>query len=171
MTRPPRPVLPVKLPLFDYEGHAARLVKRVREGETVVDVIASAESFARDVRDIECAREAARVVGLDADLIRKNCPVAAAVIARYQQDCGNDFGPGKEFTDRKLARFLTGMYRDLRAAQVAEAVREAAVRAAEAEAAQDDRKAAAWRKAEANLEAMRLSITGGGFVPVPCPRE
>lgn len=161
----------MKLPLFDYEGWAARLVKSVREGRTVADAVASVEAYARDVRDIECAHEAARLVGQDAEQIRKNCAVPATVVTRWQEDAARDFGRGQEFTDRKLARFLAAMYRDVRAAQVAEAVREAGARAEEAEALQGQQKASQWRRVQANLEAMRQSISGGGFVPVPCPRE
>lgn len=169
MAKRPRPsVPPPRLPLFDCEGWAARLVKSIREsGTPVADAIASAEAYARDVRDVECAHEAARTVGMDVSAIRTNCAVPAAVIAAWQEKAARDFGPDQEFTDRKLARFLTGMYREVRAAQMAEAVREAGVQAEAAESAGDEKKAYNWRRAEANLRAMWQSVTQGGFVPVP----
>jgi hypothetical protein len=171
MARPRPPIPPVKLPLLDYEGWAARLVAVVREGQTFEGVFASVEAYAIEVRNVECAHEAARVMGQDAELIRKNCPTPLALITRWQEDAERDFGPGREFTDRKLARFLAAMYRDVRAAQFAEAVREAGSQAAAAEAVQDSQRVSKWRRVEANLGAAWQSICSGGFVPVPGPRE
>lgn len=169
MPRPRHPAPPFKLPLFDYEGWAARIVKSVREGQVLADALACVEGFARDVRDTECAREAAGIVGRDTELIRRNCALPVALIARWREDAARDFGPGREFTDHKFVRFLTAMFREVRAAQVAEAVREAGAQAAGAEARQDEQQASKWRRVEANLTAMGQSITGGGFVPVPHP--
>lgn len=173
MAKRPRPPMPEpKLPLFDCEGWAARLVKSIREnGTTVAEAIGSVEAYARDVRDVECAHEAARFVGLEVSAIRTNCAVPAVVIAEWQEKASREFGPDREFTDRKLARFLTGMYREVRAAQMAEAVREAGAQAEAAESAGDEKKAYNWRRAEANLRAMWQSVTGGGFVPVPHSRQ
>lgn len=168
MSRRPHPVPAVKLPLFDYEGWAARLVKSVREGRTVEDAVASAEMYAKDVRDIECAIEASRLIARGAEQIRM-CAVPVAVIAHWQQAAIQEFGSGREFTDRKFTRFLASMYRDVRAAQVAEATREAAAQAKVAETIADEQRAAKWRAIEANLDAMRRSISEGGFVPVPYP--
>lgn len=170
-SRPRPPIPPVKLPLFDYLGWAHRLVKSIREGRAVADAVASAEAYARDVRDTECAYEAARLIGQEAEQIRKYCTVPATVITRWQEDAAREFGRDQEFTDRKLARFLAAMYQDVRAAQVAEAVREAGAQAEKAEATKDQQKASQWRRVQANLEAMQQSISGGGFVAVPYPRE
>ena len=160
------PAIPPKLPLFDHEGWAARLVKSIREGRDINDAIASVETYARDVRDVECVHEATRILGRDADQIRK-CDVPLVLIKQWQERALQDFGPGVEFTDRKLARFLTAMYQDVRVAQIAEAVRQAAAQATCLEALHDEQLASKWSRVGANLEAMRQSITGGGFVPVP----
>jgi len=130
--------------------------------------VGSARAYARDVRDIECASEAKLFVGRSAELIRKNCAVPVTAIKRWQ-DAARDFGSGGGFTDRKLANFLAAMYKDVSAAQIAEAVREATAQAAKAKARQDRKKASQWRRVAANLEAMRQSIADGGFVPVPYP--
>ena len=161
----PRPLVPPKLPLFDCEGWAERLVKRIRAGEPITEAIASAEAYARDVRDTECAREGAGKVGQGAAQIRA-CATPADVILRWQDAAVAEFGSGKEFTDRKLARFLTRMYREVRATQMGLAASEAA---AQAETATDETMAAKWRAAAQNLDAMRRSISDGGFVPVPNP--
>ncbi len=79
MPRPRPRVVPVKLPLFDYEGWAARLVKSIRHGQPVEAAIGSVEAYAREVRDVECAREAARLVGFDADQIRTRSFTATEV--------------------------------------------------------------------------------------------
>ena len=161
-----------KLPLFDCEGWAARLVKSIRaNGAPVAEAIGGAEAYAREVRDVECAFEAAGIVGPDVSKLRTHCAVPTAVIAQWQEKAAREFGPDREFTDRKLARFLTAMYRDIRAAQMAEAVREAGAQAATAEAAGDERKASDWRRAEAKLQAQWQSVAGGGFVPVPSPKQ
>jgi hypothetical protein len=159
---------PSNLPIFDHYGHALRLVKKVREGRTVAQAVGLAPAYARDVRDIECANEAARFVGRSAALIRKHCVVPVAVIRNWR-DAAQVFGSGRGFTDRKLANFLAGMYKEVSAAQIAEAVREARAQAAKAKARHDTKKAAQWRRAAANLGAMCQSITEGGFVPVPYP--
>jgi len=171
MKRPRPPAPPVKLPLFDYEGWANRLVKSVRDGWTLAEAVASAEAYARDVRDIECVYEATRLMGRDAEQIHKNCGVPATIITHWQEEAVRKFGRSQDATDRKLARFLAAMYRDVRAAQVAEAVREAGAQAEEAEVNKDQQKAGKWRRVQANLEAMRQSISCGGFVPVPFTRE
>lgn len=158
------------IPLFDHYGWALRLVKKVRDGKTVADAVAFARAYARDVRDIECVSEAANQVGRSAEVIRKNCVAPVATIRRWR-DAARDFGSGQGYTDRKLANFLAAMYKDVRAAQVAEAVREATAQSAKAKARQDKKKASQWRRAAANLEAMRLSIADGGFVPVPYPQK
>lgn len=160
--------LPGSLPLFDHYGWALRLVKKVREGKTVAQAVGLARSYASDVRDVECVSEAARFVGRSAGLIRKNCGLPVAVIRRWQQ-AARDFGDGREYTDRKLANFLAGMCKEVSAAQIAEAVREAYAQEAKAKSRKDSKKATQWRKVAANLEAMRKSIVGGGFVPVPYP--
>ena len=131
MARPRSAARALWLPLFDYYGWALRLVKRIREGMTVADAVASARAYAKDVRDIECAGEAARLVERGAERARRNCAVPVAVI-RLWEGAASDFGSGREFTDRKLAFFLSGMYKTVSAAQVAEAVREAVAQAAKA---------------------------------------
>lgn len=163
---------PPKLPLFDCEGWAARQVKSIREnGTSVADAIAGAEAYARDVRDVECAHEAARIVGADASAIRENCRAPAADLTAWQEKAAREVGSQQEFTDRKLARFLSGMYREVRAAQMGEAVREAGAQAEAAESAGDEKKAGNWRRVEANLQAMWQSVAQGGFVPVPKSRQ
>ena len=166
MARSRRPTISPKLPLFDHEGWAARLVKSVRGGTDLAEAIASVEAYARDVRDVECVYEATRIVGRDAEQIRKS-DVPIVLIKQWQERARQDFGPGVEFTDRKLARFLTAMYKDVQVAQIAEAVRQAAAQATSPEALHDDHLASKWSRVAANLEAMRQSLTGGGFVPVP----
>jgi hypothetical protein len=173
MPKRPRPPMPApKLPLFDCEGWAARLVKSIREnGTPVAEAIGGAEAYAREVRDVECAFEAAGIVGQDVSRLRTQCPVPAAVIRLWQEKAAREFGPDQEFTDRKLARFLTAMYRDVRAAQMAEAVRAAGALAVAAEEAGDERKARDWRRVEERLLAQWQSVTAGGFVPVSPPEQ
>jgi hypothetical protein len=168
MSRPSPAASPVRLPAFDYYGLALRLVKKVREGATVADVIATAEAYARDVRDIDCSYDAALLVGPLAVQIRKHCVIRDDVISRWRE-AARDFGSGQQFTDRKLANFLQKMYKEVHGAQVAEAAREAIAQSAKAKARGDKKKAERWRRVAANLEAMRQSITDGGFVPVPYP--
>ena len=74
MPRPRPPAPPVKLPLFDYQAWAKRLVETVREGRPLEEAVASVEAYAREVRDLECAQEAARIVGFDTERIRKTAP-------------------------------------------------------------------------------------------------
>lgn len=159
---------PVKLPDFDYYGHALRLVKKVREGRTVAKAVALARAYAMDVRDINCVYEAEQHVGRSAVQIRKHCAVPVAIIKEWQ-DKTRDLDTGKQLSDRKLANLLAKMFKELHGAAVAEAVREASAQAAKAKARHNTKKAAQWRRAAANLAAMCQSITEGGFVPVPYP--
>ena len=159
---------PVKLPSFYYYGLALRLVKKVREGRTVADAVALARAYATDVRDIDCVYEAAQQVGRSAVLIRKHCAVPVAVIKEWQ-NATQVLGSGRQLTDRKLANRLKQMYKDVHAAALAEAVREASAQEAKAKARHDKKKAWQWHRAAANLAAMRQSITDGGFIPVPYP--
>ena len=145
-----------------------RLVKRIRDGKTVAEVVSSARRYAGHVRDIECASEAARFVDRGAALIRKNCDVPVATIRKWREAC-REYGSGEQLTDRKLANILAAMYKDVSADQIAEAVREARVQAAKAKTRRDMKKSAAWRRVAANLEAMRRSIVDEGCVPVPYP--
>ena len=168
MPRPSPAAPPVRLPAFDYYGLALRLVKKVREGATVADVVASAEAYARDVRDIDCSYHAGLLVGRLAGRLRKHCAVPVDVIMRWQ-DAARDLGSGQQVTDRKLANFLQKMYKEVHGAQVAAAAREASTQSAKARARGDKKSAERWRRVAANLEAMRQSITAGGFVPVPYP--
>jgi hypothetical protein len=130
--------------------------------------VALAETYARHVRDTECVYEAANLVGRSAVQIRKHCELPVAVIARWQ-GVARDLGSVRHLTDRKLANFFSAMYKEVHEAQIAEAVREAGKQAAKAKARKDKSKATRWRRAEANLDAMRRSITDGGFIPVPYP--
>ena len=93
------------------------------------------------------------------------------MIALWQEAAARQFPAGQEFSDRKLARFLAGMYQDVRAAQMAEATREATAQAEAAAAGGHEQQADRWRRAAANLDAMRQSVGGSGFVPVPHPRQ
>jgi hypothetical protein len=151
--------------MLDHYGWALRLVKKIRDGQSVADAVAFATTYAQDVRDGQCAEEAALQVGRSADRIRKNCSVPVAVIKRWQ-DAARELGTGEHLTDRKLANFLKAMFQEVQAAQIAEAVREASAQTAKAK---DKAKAAQWRRAAANLEAMRKSITDGSCVAVPYP--
>ena len=168
MPRPRPATAAPTLSLFDHYGRALRLVKRIREGKTVAEAVASARAHARDVRDVECAAEAARFVGRSAERIRKNCAVPVAVITRWV-DAARELGSGRGLTDRKLANFLAAMLKEVSAAQLAEAAREAAAQAARSRARRDPKKASQWRKVAANLEAMRQAIAEGVGVPLPYP--
>ncbi len=158
----------VKLPSFDYYGLALRLVKKVREGRTVAEAVGLARAYAIDVRDIDCVYEAAQQVGRSASQIRKHCAIPVAVIKEWR-NATQDLGFARQLTDRKLTNLFAKMYKDVHGAVVAEAAREASVQAEKAKARHDKQKASQWRRAAANLEAMRQSIMDGGFVPVPYP--
>jgi len=148
----------VKLPSFDYEGHAERLVKCIRSGESsLAEAIATAENYARDVRDIDCTFHAAHKVG-DARVLSKKCGLRTEIIARYQQEAARLFLPSQKFTDRKLTRFLAGMFHELHAAQTEDAAKQAVVEADEALARGDELNARRWREAAQELEACWRSI-------------
>ncbi len=148
----------VKLPSFDYEGHAERLVKSIRSGErSLAEAIAAAENYARDVRDIDCTFHAAHKVG-DARVLSKKCGLRTDIIARYQQEAAGQFGPGQKFTDRRLTRFLAGMFHELNAAQTEDASKQAAIEADLALARGDELNARRWREAAQELDAAWRSI-------------
>ena len=154
----PKTVLPVRLPVFDYEGYAARLVRQCRAaGLTPEGVAAAASEYARLARDQDVATEAARVVGQDCAAIRA-CPLPERLMRDWAEKAIAQFPPEVEVSDRKLAAFFARMFRELHAAQWEAGALESAAQARAAAEQGDEVAAEKWTRVAARMESARRSI-------------